>query len=316
MNFVAIDVETANSNVGSICQLGLAKYVDGKLVDSYCTLINPQTSFDPFNIAIHGINADTVVEAPFIIEIFDELLAFVDDNIVVSYTLFDQRALKDCLSRYHLPNPKWPWVDATILVRQAFKQFAVKGYNLANVCQLLNYPFGHHDALEDAKACAYVTNIIISENNLSIKDYVDNGIYKPRRNRQRRPKGVSSQSPNQANSQTNNQSSSQNSYANNSYSSVSAKQGDAKGRYAGLNICFTGNLSISREDIIEIAAKQGFTVKAGASKKLHYLVVGKLDSSVLNGYEKSSKQRKVEELIAQGIEIKIIEEQAFLQLIN
>lgn len=27
MNFVTIDVETANSDVGSICQIGMAKYI-------------------------------------------------------------------------------------------------------------------------------------------------------------------------------------------------------------------------------------------------------------------------------------------------
>ena len=33
MNFVAIDVETANPDMASICQVGLAKYVDGQLVE-------------------------------------------------------------------------------------------------------------------------------------------------------------------------------------------------------------------------------------------------------------------------------------------
>jgi len=31
MNFVAIDVETVNADMGSICQIGLAKFVDGQL---------------------------------------------------------------------------------------------------------------------------------------------------------------------------------------------------------------------------------------------------------------------------------------------
>ena len=173
MDFVAIDFETANSNVGSICQIGLAKYADGKLVDSYCTLINPQADFDALNIGIHGITAEQVADAPFMIEVFDEMLAFIAENVVVSYTLFDQRALKACLTRYYLPNPNWPWVDATVIVRRAYRQFAYKGYNLANVCQLLNYQFEHHDALADAKACGHVVTTILRENHYSIKDYVN-----------------------------------------------------------------------------------------------------------------------------------------------
>ena len=30
MNFVAIDVETANADMASICQIGLTKYVNGE----------------------------------------------------------------------------------------------------------------------------------------------------------------------------------------------------------------------------------------------------------------------------------------------
>ena len=67
-----------------------------------------------------------------------------------------------------------------------------------------------------------------------------------------------------------------------------------------------------REQIANLAAKHGFDVKAGVSKKLHYLVVGTHDVSLLAGYDKSSKHRKAEELIAQGIEIQIITERDFL----
>ncbi len=320
MDFVTIDVETANSNVGSICQIGLAKYTDGKLIDSYCTLINPQADFAALNIGIHGITADKVEDAPFIIEIFDEMLAFIGDSIVVSYTLFDQRALKECLIRYHLPNPNWPWIDATVLVRQAFSQFAYKGYNLANVCKLLNYHFEHHDALADAKACGHVVITILRENRWSIKDY--SHVSQPKRNYSRRSRSRAAsyqkvEQPSPIN---------RSSRANKSYPTINVMQGEASGHYAGLNICFTGSLSISREDIIALAAKKGFTVKAGVSKKLDYLVVGSQDSSAFNSSalnstgskdsDKSSKQRKVEALINEGSQVQILEEHAFLKLIE
>ncbi|MDN5565995.1 MAG: 3'-5' exoribonuclease [Psychrobacter sp.] len=315
MDFVAIDVETANSNVGSICQIGLAKYADGKLIDSYGTLVNPQADFDALNIGIHGITAEQVENAPFIIEVFDEILAFIGDSIIVSYTLFDQRALKVCLTRYHLPNPNWPWVDATVLVRRAFSQFAHKGYNLANVCKLLNYQFEHHDALADAKACGHVVTTILRENSESIKDYVNVSHSKRSYNRRGRSRAINQQKLEQTSTVY------QLNRASNSYPTVSTMQGDVSGRYAGLNICFTGSLSISREEIIELAAKQGFTVKAGASKKLDYLIVGSQDASVIDSAalkdgDKSSKQRKVEALIAEGIEIQILAEREFLQLIE
>ena len=42
MQFVAIDVETANADMGSICQVGLAKFVDGKVAEEWCTLVDPE----------------------------------------------------------------------------------------------------------------------------------------------------------------------------------------------------------------------------------------------------------------------------------
>lgn len=45
-NFVAIDFETANSNAYSPCSVGIAKFENGTLVDSFYSLINPEQEFD------------------------------------------------------------------------------------------------------------------------------------------------------------------------------------------------------------------------------------------------------------------------------
>jgi DNA polymerase-3 subunit epsilon len=46
MQFVAIDVETANPDFASICQIGLARFKDGQLVDTWEALIDPDDYFD------------------------------------------------------------------------------------------------------------------------------------------------------------------------------------------------------------------------------------------------------------------------------
>ena len=56
MEFVAIDVETANADMASICQIGLAKYKDGVLLKEWTSLINPEDYFDFINIGIHQPN--------------------------------------------------------------------------------------------------------------------------------------------------------------------------------------------------------------------------------------------------------------------
>ena len=60
MDFIAVDVETANSQRWSICQLGICVVEAGKVVKTDSVLIDPECEFDPFNVEIHGIDAKDV----------------------------------------------------------------------------------------------------------------------------------------------------------------------------------------------------------------------------------------------------------------
>ena len=45
MRFYSLDVETANHNQSSICQIGVGVFEDFKLVDTWKSYIDPQDSF-------------------------------------------------------------------------------------------------------------------------------------------------------------------------------------------------------------------------------------------------------------------------------
>jgi len=62
--FVAIDVETANADRSSICQIGAVRVENGIVTDTFATLVDPETCFDPWNTQIHGITADMVQGQP------------------------------------------------------------------------------------------------------------------------------------------------------------------------------------------------------------------------------------------------------------
>ena len=64
MEFVAIDVETANADMASICQIGIARFENGVLADEWKTYVDPQDYFDGMNIAIHGIDERVVAGSP------------------------------------------------------------------------------------------------------------------------------------------------------------------------------------------------------------------------------------------------------------
>ena len=89
-----------------------------------------------------------------------------------------------------------------------------------------------------------------------------------------------------------------------------------EGALFGETILFTGALGIPRQQAANMAAEAGCYVVNGVSKKVTMLVVGMQDESKLNGYEKSSKHRTVETLIEKGIDIQILSESDFSELMD
>jgi hypothetical protein len=67
LDFVAVDVETANEQRGSICSFGLSVVENGKVVRSENWLTRPPVKLDWFdgcNIGLHGITPAMVKDAP------------------------------------------------------------------------------------------------------------------------------------------------------------------------------------------------------------------------------------------------------------
>lgn len=89
-------------------------------------------------------------------------------------------------------------------------------------------------------------------------------------------------------------------------------QASAEGVFFGKTLVFTGALQgMKRESAAAKVSAHGFTIAESVSKKVHYLVVGIQDMSLLAGYDKSTKHRKAEELMALGHTILIITENDF-----
>jgi len=40
--FIAVDVETANADLASICQIGIVAFDKGEITDSWMSLVNPE----------------------------------------------------------------------------------------------------------------------------------------------------------------------------------------------------------------------------------------------------------------------------------
>ena len=86
--FRALDVETANADRASICQIGLVDVCNGEVTREWQTLLDPEDWFDPFNTDVHGIDADAVQGQPTFPEIHEELCDELTGSVVVSHTAF------------------------------------------------------------------------------------------------------------------------------------------------------------------------------------------------------------------------------------
>jgi DNA polymerase-3 subunit epsilon len=283
MDFIAIDFETANADLASICQIGAVSFQDGKAVNTWQTLINPKDYFDPLNVSIHGIDEDMVKDAPTFPKIFNSLRCIIEKQLVACHTHFDRVALSRVIEKHRLPQIECTWLDTARVVRRAWEKFSDAGYGLKNVANELGIEFNHHAAAEDARAAGEILLRAVTETGIGLRDWlvrVDKRIHLP--DAQERIK----------------------------------REGDPGGPLAGEVMVFTGALSLHRHEAADYAAAMGCEVTASVNKTTTILVVGDQDIRRLAGHEKSSKHRKVEDLIAKGRPIRILGESDFLRLVN
>ena len=288
MDFITIDVETANADVASICQIGIAKYSENKIIDEWVSLVNPEDYFDSINVDIHGINEIDIFDAPTFPEIVEKLLSFFQEMVVVSHTHFDKVSVNRAFSKYHLETADTVWLDSAQIARRAWPEFSRKGYGLKNVAKHIGYEFKHHDALEDAKAAGAIMLEAIKISNMDISDW-----------QKRVAKSINPSAQSKP-----------------SYSEPIKRDGNPEGELFGEVIAFTGALEISRKNTADLAANIGCAVKTSITKKTTLLVVGDQDILRFGGKNKSSKHIKAEEFIKQGQNIRIIQESDFKELLT
>lgn len=285
MDFVAIDVETANADMASICQIGVAKYSDGKLIEEWSSLVDPEDYFDFINIDIHGITEEDVAGKPTFPKLVSKLGSLLNGAVCVSHTHFDRVSIARAIEKYGLPNFDTTWLDSARVARRAWEEFSWGGYGLSNVCDKIGYEFNHHDALEDAKASGRVLLAAIERTGLDISAWLK------RVNQPIDPNNVST-------------------------GAAIKRDGNPEGELYGEILAFTGALEIPRREAADLAASIGCAVAAGVTKKTTLLVVGDQDISKLAGKEKSSKHIKAEQLIKKGQSIRILKESDFKELVN
>ena len=292
LTFNSIDVETANADRASICQIGLVQVRDGKVQDQWKTLIDPEDWFDPWNTRIHGITEATVKGSPTLPEVRDELCHRLHGSVLVSHTAFDRVAFERAMTKYDLEQLRVMWLDSAAIARRAWPdKYGKSGWGLKNIAKDLGIAFQHHDALEDARAAAEIVLHACTASKLDIEDWL------------------------QRIKQSRHSSTSKSAYVPRVEKSVH-RRSNPEGPLYGETVVFTGSLEIPRQEAIARAAEAGCDVAGNVTNKVTMLVVGTQDKSKFNGYEKSSKHRRAESLIEQGKRIRILSESDFFEVVG
>lgn len=154
--FLALDVETANNDRASICQIGVACVRPDNSIETWVTFIDPRTS-DWSCTRIHGIRNETVRGAPHFEQVLPVLEQALEGHLVYQHSSFDRSAVAAACRRSGLAEPRWDWRDSVQVARQAWPELRGNGgHGLASLKMHLGLDFEHHDAGEDARASAEV----------------------------------------------------------------------------------------------------------------------------------------------------------------
>jgi len=162
-NFIAIDVELANNDRSSICEIGIAKLRAGELVETWRVLVNPKSTYkELFHSNLHGIRHQHTSEAPTFPEVYSVLKRFMEERMCIFHgaSNFDQVCIAMACERYKLHDitKDTEWVSTLDLARDYWPD--EPNHKLENLCKKIHHSYLPHNALEDAIASAAVFRAI------------------------------------------------------------------------------------------------------------------------------------------------------------
>lgn len=156
-NFAAIDFETANFERGSACSVGIVVVRDGKVAETFYSLIKPEPNYyNYWCTRVHGLTRKDTDNAPIFPEVWAKAAPLVEGLPLVAHNSpFDEGCLKSVFRIYQMDYPDYRFYDTLKASRKKLPNLenhqlhtvsAACGYNLEN----------HHHALADAEACAAI----------------------------------------------------------------------------------------------------------------------------------------------------------------
>jgi DNA polymerase-3 subunit epsilon len=188
--FAIIDIESTGGNPKKdrITEIAIFIHNGERVIEQYCTLINPETYISPFIVALTGISNEMVAEAPKWEEVAPKIDALTKGRVFVAHNVrfdysFVSNEYKRMGQRYHRKQLCTVRLSRTILP-------GLVSYSLGRLCQQVGIPVAHrHRAFGDGAATAELFNILLQNDRHkfiqdSLKDEISQSIMPPNMRRE------------------------------------------------------------------------------------------------------------------------------------
>jgi DNA polymerase-3 subunit epsilon len=324
LDFTAIDFETANGFRGSPCAVGLTKVRGGQVVAEASWLMRPPPDHDHFdfhNVRIHGITAEDVAGLPRFGELFPEIGAFIGGDILAAHNAaFDLGVIRSGLEVSGLPGPAYDYVCTVMLSRRCY---SLVSNSLPFAAEEAGVPLvNHHDAAEDARACAGILIDIAARNgaNSIAELYLSLGLALPHQQAFDPARDALSKASLTALAGAGSGAAVvrqfQSGWPEEGANPVPNADAEPGHPLYGQTVVFTGQLSMARPEAKIRSADVGARPESRVTARTTVLVVGDgFVASDLRSGRLTGKARRVLELHERGQLIEVLSEGEFLQMV-
>jgi DNA polymerase III subunit epsilon len=310
--------------------VGLTKVRGGVVVDEGYWLMRPPAgydNFDPRNVQIHGITPDDVRTKPRFGDVFGEVQEFIGPDALVAHNAaFDLGVIRSALEVSNMAAPAYDYACTVVLSR---RNYSLPSYSLPFVAEAAGVPLAnHHDAVEDARACAGIMVDIAGKLGASSVADVFAAMnlrmphadaYTPGTDDMSKATrtAVERLASNGAPSETAPARAGWSTWVSEGPNPEPNLAADSAHPLYGQTIVFTGNLAMPRPTAKERAALLGAQPASSVTRKTTVLVVGGgFVAADLRTGRVTSKAQKVIDLQRRGQGIEVLFEGEFMQMIG
>lgn len=173
MNYAVIDVETTGGSPSNskVTEIAIYKHDGNTVIDSFVTLVNPETIISEFVRNLTGISNKMVENAPKFYEIAKKIVEFTKDTVFVAHNVnFDYSTIRHEFKQlgydFRLPHLCTVTTSRNLLPNK-------DSYSLGKLCKSLGIELiGRHRAGGDAKATAALLSILLEKSNNDLSSFI------------------------------------------------------------------------------------------------------------------------------------------------